>query len=510
VTDLIPAPLVGRTLVELLRSEQLAEIAKLPFFDHQRVLYQALLCSLTAQLIVGEPGTGKTLVAIALAWAITSAKKNIGSLAPAIYAMPANLIVQVVREFRRFTPGLRVAVVRIGKESVPAPDAFDVLLISYTLPVASRRIAEAIAALAPYALLIFDENHLLRSVKARRSKFWIGLTQRARWTLMMSGTPMVNSPEDLFTSLYVLGLLDAPGIGRPGPDGKLRPATYNEFCANHVVYGTMSIGGRTFAKPIGAKNAKVLNAVLATRITRWIAKDLLSLPPFIQGIHHLDIPDVLSQLLKGAIEPSPAMLRLNELFARRQAGENVSAEDIERAIVAVSNVEFSTYRRLIGVAKADGVAELVAGRLEAGGATTLVFGHHHEALYKIKTGLDAAGIAVGLIYGDTPARDRDRLVQAFQNGDLAALVLQIDVAGLGLNLQRAGYIAFAELPWTAAAFDQAIARAVRIGQHQHVLVEIVTVPNSLDEAMLRIIRRKSGDARAVFNQTASQHERPAA
>jgi SNF2 family DNA or RNA helicase len=95
-------------------------------------------------------------------------------------------------------------------------------------------------------------------------------------------------------------------------------------------------------------------------------------------------------------------------------------------------------------------------------------------------------------------------LQAFQAGELDVLVLQIDVAGLGLNLQRAGYVVFAELRWTAAAFHQAVARAHRAGQEQHVLAEIVTVPDSLDEAMIRTIRRKAGEARAVFDQPTAQ------
>jgi SWI/SNF-related matrix-associated actin-dependent regulator 1 of chromatin subfamily A len=383
-------------------------------------------------------------------------------------------------------------------------------LVSYTLPVASRRIAEAIAALAPFSLLVFDESHLLRNVKAKRTRFWVSLAKRARWTLLMSGTPMVNSPEDLFTTLYVLDLLAAPGIGRRDPDGRLRAATFNEFCADFVVYGQMTVGGRTFAKPVGAKNAEVLSAVLAPHTTRWIAAELLSLPPVIHGQHYLDIPDVLDELLSGAIEPSPAMLRLRDLLTRRRAGEPISDDAIATATAAVSNLELSTYRRAIGVTKAPGVAEMIAARLEAGGAPALVFGHHREALDTIKAGLDTAGIGSGLLYGSTPPAERDRRVQAFQNGTLGVLVLQIDVAGLGLNLQRAGYVAFAELPWTAAAFDQAIARAQRVGQRQHVLVEIVTVPDSLDEIMISTIRRKAANARAVLDQPANPTARPAA
>src|SRR5262249_19565001 len=154
--------------------------------------------------------------------AVTQALLNAGVWLPSLYVQPANLLRQVQREFQRFAPELRVAVLRTGRDRIPPNGSYDVLLISYTLPVASRRIAEAIAALGAAAFVVFDECHLLRSVTARRTKFWVNLARIARWVLPMSGTPFVNSAEDLFSTFCLLGLLAKPGIGVPGPDNVLR------------------------------------------------------------------------------------------------------------------------------------------------------------------------------------------------------------------------------------------------------------------------------------------------
>lgn len=473
-----------QTLNQLMTPEQRAMIDALPLFDHQRDFVNAQLDSLASELLAGQPGTGKTLTAISLAMAVTFAKANTNTTAPTVYAMPANLVVQVSREFKRFAPHLRLAMLRTGKDKIPAKEQFDVLLVSYTLPVANRKIAEAIAALAPYAMLVFDESALLRSVKAQRTKYWIGLTRKARWTLMMSGTPMINSPEDLYTSCLVLGLL-GPELGE----------TYGEFCRKFVVYKQMMFGRQTVWKAAGGKNLDVLNRIMATRTTRWESAKLLSLPRVIHGTHYLDIPDVMGELMAGRVDPSPAMRTLQELMA-----SGADSEQIAEAAAKCGQLELATYRRAIGAVKAAGVAEMVAGRLADGGAPSLVFGHHRQALQIIADKLTEMGVKTGLIFGDTSASRRDKQVVAFQNGELQALVLQIDVAGLGLNLQAAGYVAFAELPWTAAAYEQAIARAQRAGQTQRVQVDVVTVPDSLDEAMIRIIRRKAGETEAVFGQ----------
>jgi SNF2 family DNA or RNA helicase len=492
------------SLAEGLTAKQLLE-GSLPghgwsLFQHQAAYLQAQLRSPESLLLAGDPGTGKTLVAIRSIAFTALALRNAGAWLPCLYILPANLSHQVEREFHRFAPELQVAVLRTGKDQIPAAGRYDVLLVSYTLPVTSRRIAEAIAALNVFGFVVLDECHLLRSVTAKRTRFWVNLARGARWVLPMSGTPFVNSGEDLFTTFHLLGMLAEPGIGVPGPDGMLRAATFNQFCTKFVTYREMTIQGRSFTKAVGTKNIDILNQVLATRMTRWVASALLSLPPLIVEQHFLDMADVRDQLALQGVEPFDRE-KVEDLLARRRAGEEITEQEIAEA-VGVSGTaldSLSTYRRMIGTAKAPHVAEWVSDRIAGGGGPTLIFGHHHAVVEAIKAKLDEAKIPTGLIYGDTSATKRDQQVQAFQAGALNVLVLQIEVAGLGLNLQAASHVVFAELPWTSAAYRQAIARAHRAGQQQHVLVSVATVSDSLDEVIAGTITRKATEAAAILD-----------
>jgi SNF2 family DNA or RNA helicase len=470
-------------------------------FQHQADFLHAQLYSPTSLLLAGDPGTGKTPVAIQTIAAIVLALRNADAWRPCLYVLPANLSRQVEREFHRFAPELRLAVLRTGKDQIPHAGSYDVLSVSYTLPVTSRRIAEAIAALNSFAFIVFDECHLLRNVAAKRTRFWANLARRARWVLPMSGTPFVNSGEDLYTTFYLLDLLTEPGIGVPGPDGALRPATFTQFCTKFVIYREMTVNGCSFTKAVGTRNIDILNQALAPRMTRWVAAELLSLPPLIVEQHLLDMADVRDQLaLQGAVPFDRE--KVEDLLARRHAGEEISDQQLAEAVGDGPNSEtLSTYCRLIGEAKAPLVADWIIGRIEGGGGSTLIFGHHRAVLETVKTKLDEANIAGGLVYGDTSTAQRDRQVQAFQSGALKVLVLQIEVGGLGLNLQAASHVVFAELPWTAAAYHQAIARAHRAGQRQHVLVSIATVPDSLDEIIAGAIARKAKEAAAILDTT---------
>jgi SNF2 family DNA or RNA helicase len=493
---------VGSSIAEALTSEllldELFDARGWSLFRHQETFLRTQLFSSASLSLIGDPGSGKTLPAILVLACITQALRRADVWLPCLYILPANLSRQVEREFRRFAPELRLAVLRTGEDRIPDAGSYDVLLVAYTLPVASRRIAEAIASMTPFAFIVLDEVHLLRNVTAKRTRFWVNLARHARWVLPMTGTPFVNSGEDLFTLFHLLGLLAEPGVGVAGPDGQLHPATFTQFCAKFVVYSQMTINGRTFAKAVGTKNTDTLNRVLATRMTRWVLAELLSLPKLITGQHLLDTADVRDQLAAHGATPFD-QIKVDGLLARRRAGDEVTDAEIAEVVAdGPRSDSLSTYRRLIGIAKAPLVAEWIIARIEGGGGQTLIFGQHRTVLEMIKAALDAVKIPVGLIYGRTPAAQRDRQVQAFQTGSLKVLVLQIEVAGLGLNLEAASHVVFAELPWTSAAYRQAIARAHRAGQRRHVLVSVVTVPDSIDEIIASTITRKATEAAAVL------------
>ena len=77
-----------------------------------------------------------------------------------------------------------------------------------------------------------------------------------------------------------------------------------------------------------------------------------------------------------------------------------------------------------------------------------------------------------------------------QDGSVEAAILQIDAAGSALNLQAANRIIMLEPSWTPGANTQAVARAVRIGQQNPVLVSWPVIRRSIDERVMQVLRRK--------------------
>ena len=116
------------------------------------------------------------------------------------------------------------------------------------------------------------------------------------------------------------------------------------------------------------------------------------------------------------------------------------------------------------------------------GGKAIIFVHHvhlREQLFRgigrwfsLLHGGGAAGSAeadkrLQMIGGETAEEERLEVVRKFSDAtDVQVLVLATKCAAVGLNLQAAQTIIFAEIPLSVGEFDQCVARAVRQGQRQ--------------------------------------------
>jgi SWI/SNF-related matrix-associated actin-dependent regulator 1 of chromatin subfamily A len=92
----------------------------------------------------------------------------------------------------------RVQVVLSSKDALHK-DA-DFTIVSYDL---AHRMSAALEA-RKFKIVIADESHHIKSPKAKRTKSVIPLLQRAPHALLLSGTPALNRPIELYTQLNAI------------------------------------------------------------------------------------------------------------------------------------------------------------------------------------------------------------------------------------------------------------------------------------------------------------------
>jgi len=83
--------------------------------------------------------------------------------------------------------------------------------------------------------------------------------------------------------------------------------------------------------------------------------------------------------------------------------------------------------------------------------------------------------------------------------DRRALVTNLVVGGVGLNLQATDTIIFVSPDWTPSLEMQAVARAHRIGCSHRVTVHRIIARGTIDEHVARMQSRKLDEVAALFD-----------
>jgi SWI/SNF-related matrix-associated actin-dependent regulator 1 of chromatin subfamily A len=145
------------------------------------------------------------------------------------------------------------------------------------------------------------------------------------------------------------------------------------------------------------------------------------------------------------------------------------------------------------------VVQIVKEELDAHAYEKIIlFAYHRDVLHFLRDSLVSHGPV--LLFGGTPPIKRDQVVRKFQKDSrVRVAVLQVQAAGVAINLTAASEVAFVEASWVPADNAQAVMRAHRIGQTRPVRVRFFNVANSVDEQIHRVLRRKTKDLVSVFD-----------
>jgi SNF2 family DNA or RNA helicase len=159
-------------------------------------------------------------------------------------------------------------------------------------------------------------------------------------------------------------------------------------------------------------------------------------------------------------------------------------------LIYEQRLHLSTLRALLAKAKAPRIAALAAEELENGRGKLVIFSWHLGAIERIRLHLEAFGVLT--LTGATAADARARHVEMFQTMPRYKVFLaQGDAGGLGITLHAANEVWFVDSPWTPSSLLQAAKRLHRIGQRHPVLARVFTAADTVDDAVIATIMRKS-------------------
>ena len=111
--------------------------------------------------------------------------------------------------------------------------------------------------------------------------------------------------------------------------------------------------------------------------------------------------------------------------------------------------------------------------------------------------LDPLGVTYEYLDGRT--RRRQERVDRFQTDpDCRLFLISLKAGGVGLNLTAADYVFILDPWWNPASEAQAIDRAHRIGQTQHVFAYRLIAPDTVEDKIVELQKRKRALADAII------------
>jgi superfamily II DNA or RNA helicase len=409
-------------------------------------------------LLADDMGLGKTLQALCALQGRT------------LVVAPTSVLHNWAEEMRRFRPALRAGVYHGGQRQLDA--TAEVTLTTYAI----LRLDAEVLAQEAWDTVILDEAQTIKNPDSQVARAAYRL--QARFRVALSGTPVENRLDELWSQLHFLN----PGL----------------------------LGGRQhfqerYARPIAAGQAGAA-ARLRERIRPFVLRRrkqevAAELPPRTDMVRHC----VLSVEERQVYDAIQAATR-TEVVARLQAGGSVleALEALLRLRQACCHVGLVPGQQAETSAKVLLLLEALEQVL-AEGHKALVFSQWTALLDLVEPHVRAAGIDFVRLDGTT--RDRAEVVRRFQaETGPPVFLISLRAGGLGLNLTAADHVFLLDPWWNPAVEDQAADRVHRLGQDRPVLVYHLVAENTVEERILALQAHK----RALSDAALTGTERAAA
>ena len=336
-----------------------------------------------------------------------------------------------------------------------------------------KNIADTISDLCKKGIIgmcAADEMHKMKNPTAQQTKGFLKCLPYCR--IGMTGTPLMNSPMDLYVILKWLGY---------------ESHAFYSFKQHYCVMG--GYGGYEI---VGYKNLDQLTAQVREIMLRRLKSEVLDLPEKVY------VDDVVEMNGKQAV-------MYKEVEAGLKADYISGDIDLTNPLSALIRLRQTTgYPGILSEtitesAKLDRMEELVEN-CTSNNEKVIIFSNWTQMTDAICNKLKSVGYKVGVITGETPDSSRQEIVDVFQNSsDLKVLVGTIGAMGTGLTLTAATTVIFVDEPWNKALFDQAVDRAHRIGQKNNITIHSIMCKDTIDERIHNLIYKKGAMSDAIID-----------
>jgi superfamily II DNA or RNA helicase len=422
-------------------------------------------------ILADDMGLGKTAQTLAH----LQLEKEAGRLkAPTLAVLPTSLVFNWRNEAEKFAPNLSVLVLHGSrrKEQFALIEKSDLVLTTY--PLLSRDSEEL--KRYHYYYLILDEAQMVKNAKTQASSVIREIKSDHR--LCITGTPLENHLGELWSQFDFL----MPGFLGGSKD-------FTKFWRTPI-----EKHGDGLRKEILAKR---IRPFILRRAKEDVAKELPPKTTIVRAIKLEKGQRDLYETVRSAMD--------------KKVREAIEAQGFKRSQIVILDALLKLRQvccdpRLLSSDNAKKVQERaklsflmdMLDELLAEGRRILLFSQFTSMLSLIEEVLNEKEIQYVKLTGQT--RDREKPINAFQNGEVPLFLISLKSGGVGLNLTAADTVIHYDPWWNPAVENQATDRAHRLGQTKPIFVYKLIIEGSIEERIVALQEKKAKLASSVLSQ----------
>lgn len=313
-------------------------------------------------------------------------------------------------------------------------------------------------------LVVADESHKIKNHTSRQAKAMWELGDAVEYKVLLTGTPIGNKPLDLWSQFRFLSR-------------NALNEDYDEFRDTYAIRG--GFGG---FRVIGYKNLSRLARIVAPYVMKRDAKDMpaqnfikipVDMPPEAKRIYKQLEEEFITEIEGKELQAPIVLARMAKLS--QLTGGFVIHPDGER--IHVHN------------AKLDALGELLEEMKENEISRVVIFCRYKWEIDRIHELCKSKEWETLEISGRISRPARKEAERKFKQ-EGGALICQIAVGSIGINLQSANYAIFYSVDYSFINFVQAVKRIHRKGQTKPCFYYLLRCRGTIDTTIYQVLKDK--------------------
>lgn len=338
-----------------------------------------------------------------------------------------------------------------------------------------------------FKVLVCDESHKLKNLKSKRTKRAIKLSKETSYRYILSGTPIINSPEDIFSQYLFMD--QGATFGKSYP--QFREEYFEDLNARmptHVYFPKWVPQEGAFAR---------LNDKIQSSSFRTTKAECLDLPPLVRQKVFVELSaqqrriydtlerEFVAELSKGYVV---ADLEITKALRLQQIVTGYVTNDQKEEVTFQDNPRLTALQELLNTIPQT--------------SKIIIWSVFRQNVRQLSEFLRREKILFLEAHGAIDTITKQENCKRFNTDDAVRVLLgHPRSAGIGINLTSASYSIFYSRSFSLEDDLQAESRNHRAGSEIHdkiTRIDIVT-PHTIDEVIVNALEKKLNISEAIIN-----------